>query len=42
MFANNINTQHSVEPRQGAVHPRWSINMIGRYAGEKVWTHTPQ
>ena len=42
MFANNINTQHSVEPRQGAVHPRWSINMISRYTAKRVWKYTPR
>ncbi len=41
MFLSNKNTQHSVEPRQGAVHPRWSINMFGQYPGERVWEHTP-
>jgi len=37
MFWNGIDTQHSVSPRQGAEHPRWSINMIGRYTGTRNW-----
>ena len=37
MFWNGQNTQHSVNPRQNAVHPRWSINMIGRYTGQRNW-----
>ena len=41
MFFNNKDTQHSVEPRQGAVHPRWSINMFGQYAGQRVWEYWP-
>ena len=41
LFMNKKNTQHSVEPRQGAVHPRWSINMFGQYAGNRVWKHIP-
>ena len=37
MFWNTKRSQHSVEPRQGAEHPRWSINMIGRFMGERMW-----
>ncbi len=37
MFWNGQNTQHSVNPRQNAIHPRWSINMIGRYTGQRNW-----
>ena len=37
MFWNGRNTQHSVNPRQNATHPRWSINMIGRYTGQRNW-----
>jgi hypothetical protein len=37
MFWNSKQAQHSVEPRKNAEHPRWSFNMIARYAGTKVW-----
>lgn len=37
MFWNGKDTQHSVSPRENAAHPRWSINMIGRYMGERHW-----
>ena len=37
MFWNGIDTQHSVSPRQNASHPRWSINMIGRFTSTKNW-----
>lgn len=37
MFWNGINTQHSVSARQNAIHPRWSINMIGRFTGVRNW-----
>lgn len=37
MFWNSKQAQHSVEPRQGAEHPRWSFNIIARYTGTKVW-----
>ena len=35
MFWNGKNTQHSVSARENATHPRWSINMIGRYMGRR-------
>lgn len=38
MFWNGKDTQHSVSPRQNASHPRWSINMIGRFMGTRNWT----
>ena len=38
MFWNGRDTQHSVSPRQNAEHPRWSINMISRYTGTRVWS----
>lgn len=37
MLLNNKHAQHSVEPRQNTIHPRWSINMIGRYTGSWMW-----
>ena len=37
MFWNGVDTQHSVTPRQNASHPRWSINMIGRWTGHRNW-----
>lgn len=37
MFWNTKRSQHSVEPRQDAKHPRWSINMIGRFMGQRMW-----
>ena len=38
MFWNGKDTQHSVNPRQNANDPRWSINMIGRFMGTQNWT----
>jgi hypothetical protein len=37
MFWNTKKSQHSVEPRHNAVHPRWSFNIIGRFMGERMW-----
>jgi hypothetical protein len=37
MFWNGKDTQHSVSPRHNAKHPRWSINMIGRFMGHRKW-----
>lgn len=37
MFFNLPNAVHSVEPRIDAKHPRWSINIIGRYYGSRMW-----
>ena len=37
MFWNGKDTQHSVSPRHNAKHPRWSINMIGRFMGHRNW-----
>ena len=41
IFFNNKKSQHSVEPRHNAEHPRWSINLFGQYSGTRVWRHTP-
>lgn len=37
MFWNGVDTQHSVSARLDAEHPRWSINMIGRFTGVRNW-----
>ena len=34
---NNKDTQHSVNARENATHPRWSINMIGRFNNIRNW-----
>ena len=37
MFWNGRDTQHSVNARENATHPRWSINMIGRFNNIRNW-----
>ena len=37
MFWNTFDSVHSVEPRIYAQHPRWSINIIGRFNGTRMW-----
>lgn len=37
MFLNAKGAIHSVEPRSNAKHPRWSINIIGEYTGQRMW-----
>jgi hypothetical protein len=37
MFWNGRYAQHSVSARQGATHPRWSINTIARYTAKRVF-----
>ena len=37
LFWNTNESQHSVESRQNAKHPRWSINMLGRFMGHDMF-----
>jgi hypothetical protein len=37
MFWNTNNSQHSVESRQNAEYPRWSVNMLGRFMGYNMF-----
>jgi hypothetical protein len=37
MFWNGRYAQHSVSAREGAEHPRWSINTIARYTAKRVF-----
>lgn len=36
LFLNSSYAVHSVEPRSGKQHPRWSVNIIGRYTNARM------